>query len=136
MSFKEKFWSIVLLFSTILTEFHTFLIELYPNEAKKEYNLFLQPHGTFSLQLDWWLKSLTETLYLLLLSFAFTRFREGFSRRFYLILYTYIAYHVFDFISFLYNFKHYHRLYWIALSILTISQLFIIFTKRKGLHPV
>lgn len=132
MSNKEKWLTLLLLFGTWATEAHSFMQHFYPKTLDITYSLWMQPSFEFQLSVVWYIKMLSENLLMLISFFLLTQFKNGISKRMYYIVAINAAYHVFDFISFIWNYKETYLSYWILLIVITIWQLFIIFGKQKA----
>lgn len=130
MGKKEKWLSLLLLTATLLTETHSFILLIKPSVQDTELSLFLNYH--FEISVLWYIKMLSDNLLMLVIFFIFTQLEKGFSLRFLYISMINFAYHVFDFGSFVWNFKKDHQFYWFMLAIITVSELIIIFGKAKA----
>jgi hypothetical protein len=75
---------------------------------------------------------LFDSLLILIVFFILTRVKNGFSVRFLYIAMINFAYHVFDFGSFIWNFKKDHYLYLLVLSMVTVLELSIIFSRDRA----
>lgn len=137
MSNKEKWLTLILLFGTISTEAHSFLQHFYPETLEIQYSLWLSPFfEKFYLSVIWYIKMLFENLLLVIIFFVAINLRSGYSDKMFYIFCINIMYHIFDFISFIWNYKETYQLYWALLLIMTISELIIIFGKRNKLKIV
>ncbi len=143
---KSRYVSIVILLviGHLLTESHTFIYWLWP-ESKDYYvdDWFLKPSFRVDrISILWFSKMVEDSLLLVVLLFAgvcqahsrnYKTYLEWqrFSLRLYVIWGVYFAYHVFDFISLLYNYKTSYITYMIMLGLCTVCALFIGFYKSK-----
>lgn len=75
---------------------------------------------------------LFDNLLILIIFFILSRLKNGFSVRFMYIAMINFAYHAFDFCSFIWNFKKDHILYLLVLSIVTVLELSIIFSRDRA----
>ena len=92
-------------------------------------SLFLNYH--YEISVLWYLKMLFDNLLMLVTFFVIMQIGGGFSAKFLYISAINFGYHVFDFGSFVWNFKRDHHLYWLVLAVITILELSIIFSKEK-----
>lgn len=134
MNKKEKWLGMILVISTILTETHSVLLAY--NEDLDRVKIDLFPFLKFSLSILWYFKMLFENFLVVIIFFVVGMLKDGYSKGFLKIICLNVFYHVFDFISFVLNYKETYQLYWLVLGIITIWELFIIFGKRNKLKIV
>lgn len=130
MDIKEKSLSLLLLFGTLLTETHSFILLIKPEVQNVELSLFLNYY--YEISVLWYFKMLFDNLLFLIVFFVITQLERGFTVRFLYIAMINFGYHIFDFGSFIWNFKKDHNAYWLALTIITVWELKIIFGKEKS----
>lgn len=134
MSRKEQWLGMFLVIGTLLTETHSFLMAYNEHLVDVEVDLF--PFLNFSLSVLWYFKMLFDNFLVVVIFFIFGMLKDGYSKNFLKIVILNAFYHVFDFISFVLNYKQTYQLYWLVLGIITIWELFIIFGKRNKLKIV
>lgn len=143
---KNRYIAIVvlLIIGHLLTEVHTVIMWAYP-ESVTYYvgDWFLKPGYTVSdLSILWYSKMMEDSFVLTAILFAgacqshtsnYSTYLEWqrYSMRLYTIWCIYFFYHVFDTLSFLYNYKTSYVAYIIALGLCTCSSLFVGFYKVK-----
>jgi len=143
---KSRYASIVILLVVghLLTESHTFIYWAWP-ESKDYYvdDWFLQTSfKAEQLSILWYSKMLEDSLVLMAILFAgacqahsrnYATYLEWqrYSMRLYVIWYIYFMYHVFDTVSFMYNYKTSYWMYIVVLGLCSISAAFVGFYKVK-----
>jgi hypothetical protein len=143
---KSRYIAIVLLIviSHILSEAHTFIMWAYPTSITYYVDdWFLQPGFKVErLSILWYSKMIEDSLIPVALFFAgacqahshnYKTYLEWkrYSNRLYIIWLIYFAYHCFDMLSFMYNYKTSYLSYVVFLSICTVSATFVGFYKIK-----
>lgn len=143
---RVRYYTIVILLiiSHLLTELHTFIYWIDPNSQYKYVdNWFLQSGFKIQkLNILWYLKMIEDSLLVAAILFAsatqsfshnYNNYLEWqrYSLRLYIIWCIYFAYHCFDLLSFLYNYKTTYWLYVLVLSLCTVSSSFIAFHRVK-----
>lgn len=143
---KRKYYAIVALLvgSHLLTELHTFLMWINPQTATMYVDKwFIQPGFTVErLSILWYFKMIEDTLLVasILFSGACQSYANNYetylqwqrySFRLYIIWLIYFAYHIFDLIMFMYNYKTTYWLYIVVLSFSTSSALFVAAGSKK-----
>lgn len=143
---KNRYIGIVILLvlGHVLTESHTFIYWMWPKS--KDYYVdqwFLKPSFKVDqISILWYSKMVEDSLLLVVLLFAgacqaFARNYktylewQRYSLRLYIIWIIYFGYHVFDFCSFMYNYKTNYIAYMVVLGTCTIISLFVGFYKVK-----
>lgn len=134
MNRKEKSLGLLLIICTLLTETHSILTAYNKGLKDTEVDFFL--FLDFSLSVPWYFKMLFENFLIVMIFFIAAMLREGYSLKFLKIICINVIYHVFDFGSFVLNYKQTYQLYWLVLGFITIWQLCIIFDKRNKLKIV
>lgn len=143
---KNRYISIVILLvlGHVLTESHTFIYWIWP-ESKDYYvdDWFLKPSFKVDqISILWYSKMVEDSLLLVVLLFAgacqayarnYKTYLEWqrYSLRLYIIWAIYSMYHLFDFCSFLYNYKTSYYMYATVLGLCTCTSLFIGFFRVK-----
>lgn len=144
---RNRYYTIVtlLILGHILTELHTFILWIDPSSEKFYVgNWFIKPNFTVdNLNVLWYSKMVEDSLVLMAILFAaacqsysrnYNTYLEWqrYSLRLYTIWCIYFLYHVFDTISFLYNYKTSYVAYIVALTITSTSAAFVGFYKVKN----
>lgn len=143
---KNRYISIVILLvlGHVLTESHTFIYWIWP-ESKDYYvdDWFIKPSFKVDqISILWYSKMMEDSFVLMAVLFAgacqshtrnYNTYLEWqrYSLRLYIIWCIYFFYHVFDTVSFLYNYKTSYVAYIIVLGLCTLSASFVGFYKVK-----
>lgn len=143
---KNRYMIIVILLIVghLVTEMHTLIMWAYP-ESVTYYvgDWFLKPGFKIDeLSVLWYTKMMEDSFVLVAILFAgacqsysrdYTTYLEWqrYSMRLYVIWCIYFFYHLFDTLSFLYNYKMSYVLYVIILGVCTVSASFVGFYKVK-----
>lgn len=143
---KSRYIAIVILLiiGHLLTELHTIIMWAYPKSVTYYVgDWFLKPGFCIDdLSILWYSKMVEDSFVLVVILFAgacqsysrnYTTYLEWqkYSMRLYIIWCIYFFYHVFDMISFLYNYKTSYMSYIVAMTICTVSAFFVGFYKVR-----
>lgn len=143
---KRRFYTIVALLvgSHLLTELHTFLMWINPSTATMYVDGWFLQRGfkVDHLSILWYFKMVEDALLAASILFSgacqsYTNSYETYlqwqrySFRLYIIWLIYFAYHVFDLVMFMYNYKTTYWLYVVVLSFSTASALFVSTGNKK-----
>lgn len=143
---RNRYYTIVVLLigSHLLTELHTFIYWLDPHsQFNYADNWFIKSgYKVEKLNILWYLKMIEDILLIGAILFAaatqaysrnYNNYLEWqrYSLRLYIIWCVYFSYHIFDLISFFYNYKTSYWVYVLVLSVCTISSSIIAFYKHR-----
>lgn len=143
---KSRYIAIVLLIviSHILSEAHSFIMWIYPKSITYYVDdWFIKPGFTVDhLSILWYTKMVEDSLIPVALFFAgacqahshnYKTYLEWkrYSNRLYVLWIIWFAYHCFDTLAFMYNYKSSYVTYVVVLAVATVLSLFVGFYKIK-----
>lgn len=136
MNRKVIILSVLLIIGHILTELHSFIFKVYPQTYSLEYDLFLSPSYKMKINFLWYIKMVFDNLLILIVFFVLAKIALSYSRGLFYVVVIYIFYHIADFLSFVWDYKSSHGIYWFLLACTTASVLTVIFYHYHKLKAV